>query len=105
MSLRQRQDSQTENPSNTQFTNQQPAQKRKRASWAPPYQTPIHGVVDGEPVRILQIGDMPGKSPVYLCVDEQGFSAPVRLSDVQITDGAFLPLQGMARGRTRTQQQ
>lgn len=73
-------------------------QTNTRATWAPPYPTPIHGQVDGEPVRILQIGDMPGQSPVYLCVDEDGFSAPVKLNDVQITDGAFLPLK-QPRGR------
>lgn len=63
------------------------------ATWAPPYTIPIHGTVDGEPVRILQIGDLHGFSPVYLCVDEDGFSAPVRVSDVVINDGAFLPLK------------
>lgn len=44
---------------------------------------------------------MPGSSPVYLCVDEDGFSAPVALRNVSITDGAFLPL---TRGRRRLQQ-
>lgn len=63
------------------------------ATWATPYVTPIHGLVDGEPVRILQLGDVPGMSPVYLCVDAAGFSLPVPLRDVEITDGAFLPLR------------
>jgi hypothetical protein len=77
---------------------------RERATWAPPYQTPIHGQVDGEPVRILQIGDLPGHSPVYLCVDEDGFSAPIALNEVQITDGAFLPLVTPQTNRNRTRQ-
>lgn len=68
-----------------------------RATWAAPFTTPIHGEVDGQPVRILQIGDMPGKSPVYLVVDEEGLSGAVALRDVTITDGACLPLARSAR--------
>jgi hypothetical protein len=49
--------------------------------------------VDGEAVRILVLGDQPGSSPVYLCVDAEGTSAIVPLADVTITDGAFLPLR------------
>lgn len=64
-----------------------------RALWAPPFQTPIHGEVDGEAVRITMLGDQPGSSPVYLCIDADGNSAIVPLSDVVITDGAFLPLR------------
>ena len=67
--------------------------QRAATTWGTPYSNPIHGEVDGQPVRILQIGDMPGHSPVYLCVDEEGFSAPVPVRDVIVTDGAFLPLQ------------
>lgn len=70
------------------------------ATWAPPYTTPIYGEVDGSPVRILQIGDQPGMSPVYLCVDEHGDSGVVALRDVTITDGAFLPLAEQKRRRT-----
>jgi hypothetical protein len=64
-----------------------------RASWAPPFPTPIHGQVDGEPARLIMLGDQPGSSPVYLCVDEDGNSAIVPLAEVTITDGAFLPLR------------
>jgi hypothetical protein len=64
-----------------------------RALWAPPFQTPIHGEVDGEAVRITMLGDQPGSSPVYLCIDGDGNSAIVPLSEVTITDGAFLPLR------------
>ena len=72
---------------------QQQASLPGRALWAPPFQTPIHGEVDGEPVRITMLGDQPGSSPVYLCIDGDGTSAIVPLSDVTITDGAFLPLR------------
>lgn len=97
-------DRQTRQQQEQEFQNQNQGQTQGRATWAPPYQTPIHGQVDGEPVRILQIGDMPGQSPVYLCVDEDGFSAPVKLNEVQITDGAFLPLK-QTRGRQSQQLQ
>jgi hypothetical protein len=64
-----------------------------RALWAQPFPEAIHGEVDGEAVRILVLGDQPGSSPVYLCVDADGTSAIVPLADVTITDGAFLPLR------------
>jgi hypothetical protein len=64
-----------------------------RATWAHPFPTPIHGEVDGEPVRIPMLGDQPGSSPVYLCVDADGNSALVPLAEVTITDGACLPLR------------
>jgi len=98
MSLRTRQQQQQGQQGET-FQGSNPQQQR--ATWAPPYSIPIHGLVDGEPVRILQIGDMPGQSPVYLCVDEDGNSAPVKLADVQITDGAFLPLKQGRRLQTQ----
>lgn len=61
-------------------------------TWAPPYDTPIQGIVDGTRVSILQVADAPGFSPVQLCVDDQGNQALVRLRDVTITDPRFLPL-------------
>ena len=64
-----------------------------RALWASPFSDPIHGDVDGEPVRLIMLGDQPGSSPVYLCVDADGNSAIVPLSEVTITDGAYLPLR------------
>ena len=64
-----------------------------RALWAQPFAEPIHAEVDGEPVRIAMLGDQPGSSPVYLCIDADGNSAIVPLVDVTITDGAFLPLR------------
>ena len=64
-----------------------------RATWAYPFPTPIHGSVDGEPARLIMLGDQPGSSPVYLCVEEDGNSAIVPLTEVTITDGAFLPLR------------
>jgi len=69
------------------------ASSPSRASWAPPFSDPIHGEVDGDAVRLIMIGDQPGSSPVYLCVDGDGNSAIVPLVDVTITDGAFLPLR------------
>jgi len=62
-------------------------------TWAAPYTQAIRGRVDGEKVRIIQIGDMPGFSPVFLCVGNDKVPTPVRLRDVEITDGAFLPDQ------------
>ncbi len=64
-----------------------------RTTWAPPFLTPFHGEVDSEPVRIAMLGDQPGSSPVYLCVDADGNSAIVPIVEVTITDGAFLPLR------------
>jgi hypothetical protein len=62
-------------------------------TWANPYQVPIHAEVDGEPVRMIQIGDKPGFSPVALCVGRERIPTEVRLRDVRISDGAYLPLQ------------
>jgi len=76
-----------------QETANEPMTGLGRATWAPPFQTPIHGEVDGDAVRISMLGDQPGSSPVYLCVDGDGNSAIVPLTDVTITDGAFLPLR------------
>lgn len=61
-------------------------------AWAAPFDPPMHGEVNGLPVRILQSGDLPGASTVFNCVDSNGFSAPVKQIDVLITDGAYLPL-------------
>jgi hypothetical protein len=61
-------------------------------TWAPPFQTPIHAEVDGEPVRLIQIGDKPGFSPVGLCIGQAGILTEVRLHDVRVRDGAYLPL-------------
>jgi hypothetical protein len=62
-------------------------------TWGTAFTPPIHATVNGLPVRVLSIGDLPGASPVYQCVDAQGFSIAVKQSDVVIIDGAYLPLQ------------
>jgi hypothetical protein len=86
MSLKARQKAQqkTENADTPMFG---------RATWATPFLTPVHGEVDGDAVRIAVLGDQPGSSPVYLCIDADGNSAIVPLTDVTITDGAYLPLR------------
>jgi hypothetical protein len=61
-------------------------------AWGASFTPALHGEVNGIPVRILNIGDLPGASPVYNCVDKNGFSIAVRQADVLFTDGAALPL-------------
>jgi len=63
-------------------------------TWAAPFTPPIHAMVGGVPVRVLNIGDLPGASTVYNCADESGFSTPVKQADTIFTDGTYLPLKG-----------
>jgi len=88
MSLKARQKAQQKTTNDTET-----AGMFGRATWATPFLTPVHGEVDGEQVRIAVLGDQPGSSPVYLCIDADGNSAIVPLTDVTITDGAYLPLR------------
>lgn len=60
-------------------------------SWGRQYDRPINALVDGDPVSILQPANVVGMSPVFLCVDSDGRAAFVPLSDVIITDPAFVP--------------
>ncbi len=60
------------------------------------YGTAIHAMVDGEPVRINALGDLPGFSPAYLCIDEEGASVWVPMRDVKVTDPNFLPIRALA---------
>jgi hypothetical protein len=62
-------------------------------TWGGAFTPPIHGVVNGLPVRILQTGDLPGASTVLLCADPTGVLAPVQRRDVIVTDGTYLPLR------------
>jgi hypothetical protein len=62
-------------------------------TWGTAFNPPIYATVNGLPVRVLTIGDLPGASPVYNCVDATGFSTLVKQTDVQIIDGAYLPLK------------
>ena len=61
-------------------------------TWAQPFTTPIHCEVDGERCRLIQIGDKPGFSPVGLLTGQDGILTEVRLHDVRVRDGAYLPL-------------
>ena len=69
------------------------AQRGDGIAWAAPFDPPIHGTVNGLPVRILQAGDLPGASTVFNCVDAHGFSTAVKQADVLIIDGAYQPLR------------
>lgn len=44
-------------------------------------------------VRLIALGDQPGKSPVYLAVDEAGHSAWDSISKFTIVDPNALPIQ------------
>lgn len=56
-------------------------------------ETPIHGTLDGQGVRIMALGNVTGFSPGFLCVDETGYPAWVPLAAVRITDPNFLPIR------------
>jgi len=66
----------------------------KGVAWGAAFTPALHGEVNGVPVRILNIGDLPGASTVLNCVDKTGFSIAVKQADVIFTDGAALPLSG-----------
>lgn len=57
---------------------------------------PIHGAVDGEPVRILATGNVIGFSPGYLLVDQTGLTAWLPMAEVRVIDPNFLPLKRLA---------
>src|ERR1043166_7791887 len=61
-------------------------------TWGTAFDPPIHATVNGLPVRVLTIGDLPGASDVFLCSDATGFMAPIKRTDIVVTDGAYLPL-------------
>lgn len=61
-------------------------------TWGTAFDPPIHATVNGLPVRVLSIGDLPGASDVLLCSDATGFLAPIKRVDLLVTDGAYLPL-------------
>lgn len=63
-------------------------------TWGTTFAPPMHATVNGLPVRVLSIGDLPGASDVLLCTDETGFLQPVKRTDLIITDGGYLPLKG-----------
>ncbi len=55
----------------------------------------VHATVNGQPVRIMGIGEIPGYSPAALCVDQDRDLTWVSLDleEVKITDPNFLPIQ------------
>lgn len=65
------------------------------------FTTPIHGAVDGEPVRILGTGNVTGFSPGYLVVGQNGETAWLPMSEVRVIDPNFLPLMPSASGLKR----
>ena len=66
---------------------------------------PLYAIRQGQPARILAIGDQEGKSPVYLVVDTQGRSQWQSVNDCQIIDFTALPFgQEMLRGITQQTQ-
>lgn len=62
-------------------------------TWGTPFSPPMHATVGGVPVRVTAIGNLAGASDVFLCTDGTGFAAPIKRTDVVITDGAYLPLK------------
>lgn len=68
-------------------------QEHAGITWGGSFNPPIHGTVNGLPVRILQSGDLPGASTVLMCADPSGFLGTVKQVDVVVTDGAYLPLR------------
>ena len=56
------------------------------------FQVPIHGTLNGKPVRILALGEQEGKSPVYLAVKQDGKSEWESISAFHIIDPNALPV-------------
>lgn len=67
-------------------------------TFGPAFTPAIHATVNGVPVRVLNSANLPGASPVYTCVDANGFSTWVKQADVIIIDGQYLPLHGETTG-------
>ncbi len=74
-----------------------------RIAWGGAFPTPIHGTVNGLPVRAIMVGDLPGASTVILCAGPDGTLGPVKEEDFRVTDGNYLPLiDTPAQERTTT---
>jgi hypothetical protein len=68
------------------------------------YDTPRFGIVDGELVEINGVTDVPGMSPVYLCSDNQGWSALVPFRETRFFNTArqaIDALQKMGAGESQ----
>lgn len=75
-------------------TQNQQSQPVSQQSLATAFPSPIHATADGEHVRVVAFGDLPGYSPAYLCVDKTGDSVWVPMEQIKIIDPNALPLQG-----------
>lgn len=51
-----------------------------------------YATINGRQVRLLAFGDVPGKSPAFLTINEEGVTAWESQSKVRITDPHCLPL-------------
>ena len=67
-------------------------QETGRVQHVTAFPNPIYAVHNGQSVRLLSVGDMQGKSPVYLAVDQEGNSYWESIREFQITDPRALPL-------------
>ena len=67
-------------------------EKSKAVSNFTLFHQPIHGIVDGKPVRLCAFGDVEGNSPSYLAIDSEGRSRWASFDDVKIVDTNYLPL-------------
>ncbi len=102
--LKDREQKQQQRNQTQAFANQGTTIPEGSVTLAEQFTTPIHGDVEGDPVRILATGNVAGQSPSYLCVDSQGYSAWVPLRDVAIIDPNFLPLPIQVASRSRRNQ-
>lgn len=58
-----------------------------------------HAMLDGRGVRLIALGDQEGKSPVFLCVDEDGHTKWESQSKFVITDPNIQPTQRTLQAR------
>lgn len=88
---RNRQTGQQQGQQGQQATGQQ-GEIRSKTQVATAFPIPYLGLVDGQQVKVLAFGDIPGHSPAYLCVDDQGDTQWISMDQVQIIDPNALPL-------------
>jgi len=85
-------------------------QREGGTTWFEPYRQPLQGKVtingDEVEVLILQIGDQPGASDVFKCIDARTrFPQTVKAEHVRVTAiaapaGAYLPLGAVLAAQT-----
>lgn len=67
---------------------------------------PIQGVlIDGAPVRITLLADVPGHSLANWCIDANGQQGFVSIDAVRVTDPNYLPAATPAMGQQDTAKQ